>query len=529
MGSGLAKIAFILLCHKDPDAIIRQAESLTAAGDCMSIHFDARAPKAQFEKIRAALKDNPNVVFARRRVKCGWGEWSLVDATLQAVEAAVEAFPRATHFYMVSGDCMAIKSARYAHELLDSAEADYIESFDFFDSDWIRTGIKEERLTYRFWVNERKHKRLFYGLLEAQKRLGLKRQVPADLQVMIGSQWWCLRRLTVEAVLSFIRARPDVMRFFRTTWIPDETFFQTIVRHLVPEAEIRSRTLTFKMFTDYGMPVTFYNDHYDLLLSQDYLFARKISPEATELKERLGRLYSDDTADFRISNEGRSLFTFLTGRGRVGLRYAPRFWETESSLGRERELLIVVCKKWHVAKRLRTQIGQATDLHSVAYLFDEAATELPDLGGIQATLGKRNRHRRALMRMLFDYWQTDRLLILLDPNNLDLLRDFYSDRSRTRMLEIDCRFSDDYLLGHAMRVGLLGERTGSDTVARLLPTVRNDLFHEMDRIRDAGFPHHYRISEGRSPDENAAPLASFLDIPLAQARAMVASPHLFTD
>ncbi len=31
------------------------------------------------------------------------------------------------------------------------------------------------------------------------------------------------------------------MRFFRTTWIPDETFFQTIVRHLVPEAEIRSR------------------------------------------------------------------------------------------------------------------------------------------------------------------------------------------------------------------------------------------------------------------------------------------------
>ncbi len=35
------------------------------------------------------------------------------------------------------------------------------------------------------------------------------------------------------------------------------------------------------MFTDYGMPVTFYNDHYDLLLSQDYLFARKIRPMRT--------------------------------------------------------------------------------------------------------------------------------------------------------------------------------------------------------------------------------------------------------
>ena len=46
--------------------------------------------------------------------------------------------------------------------------------------------------------------------------------------------------------------------------------------------------MTFLMFTDYGMPVTFYNDRYDLLLAQDSLFARKISTEATELKTRLG-------------------------------------------------------------------------------------------------------------------------------------------------------------------------------------------------------------------------------------------------
>jgi hypothetical protein len=93
-----------------------------------------------------------------------------------------------------------------------------------------------------------------------------------------------LRRRTVEWILDFTRMRKDVMRFFKTTWIPDETFFQTLVRHLVPENEIETRTLTFLMFSDYGMPVTFYNDHYELLLSQDFLFARKISPEATDLK-----------------------------------------------------------------------------------------------------------------------------------------------------------------------------------------------------------------------------------------------------
>ena len=108
----MAKIAFILLCHKDPEAIIRQAEMLTAAGDYMSIHFDARAKPEAFRQIREALADNPNVTFARKRIKCGWGEWSLVQATLYAVEAAVDQFPRATHFYMLSGDCAPIKSAR---------------------------------------------------------------------------------------------------------------------------------------------------------------------------------------------------------------------------------------------------------------------------------------------------------------------------------------------------------------------------------------------------------------------------------
>ena len=113
----MAKIAFILLCHKDPEAIVQQAEQLTAVGDYLAIHFDASAPKEAFALIEAALGDNPNVVFAKKRIKCGWGEWSLVQATLYAVEAAVDAFPRATHFYMVSGDCMAIKSASYAKNL----------------------------------------------------------------------------------------------------------------------------------------------------------------------------------------------------------------------------------------------------------------------------------------------------------------------------------------------------------------------------------------------------------------------------
>ncbi|SEM77118.1 Core-2/I-Branching enzyme [Pseudorhodobacter antarcticus] len=525
----MAKIAYILLCHKDPEGIIAQAERLTDGGDYIAIHFDARARASDFDLIRARLSGNPSVTFARKRLKCGWGGWSLVAATLLAVRAAVDAFPRATHFYMLSGDCMPIKSAEYAHGFLDREDVDYVESVDFLKSDWIKAGIKEERLIYRHYFNERTHKWLFYASMQVQGRLGLARKVPADLQIQIGSQWWCLRRRTMEAVLGFCDTRRDVMRFFSTTWIPDETFFQTLVRHLVPEHEIRARSLTFLLFTDYGMPVTFYNDHYDLLLSQNYLFARKISVDAVELKARLGKLYSATGQHFPISNEGSSLFQFLTGRGRIGRRFAPRFWETESSLGRERTLLMVICKKWHIAKRLVDRMRSVTGLPAVDYLFNEASTVLPDLGGIQSTLGKRTRHRRALVRMLFDYWQTDTLIVCIDPANVELMQDFAADKSTVRLLEVECDFSDSYLIGHARRVGLAGDRTPQDVLDRLLPTIRYDVRFESDKIRDADFSKLMRIRELAPAAENAVALADFLDISLEKAREIADTPHLFLD
>ena len=53
----MAKIAFILLTHKDPKGLIAQARRLTDTGDYVSIHFDARASDEDFALIYAALRD----------------------------------------------------------------------------------------------------------------------------------------------------------------------------------------------------------------------------------------------------------------------------------------------------------------------------------------------------------------------------------------------------------------------------------------------------------------------------------------
>ncbi len=524
----MIKIAYILLCHKDPDSIVLQANGLTASGDFIAIHFDASASAAEYQQIKDALADNPNVTFAKN-VKCGWGEWSLVQASLNAIVAAEQAFPTATHFYMVSGDCMAIKPASYAHRFLEERNKDFIECEDFFGSEWIKVGMKEERLIYRHWFNERSQKNLFYTSMNIQRKLGLRRDIPKNIEMRIGSQWWCLRRKTVESILEFIKQRKDVVPFFKTTWIPDESFFQTLVCHLVPTEEIDPRTLTFLMFSDYGMPVTFFNDHYELLLSQEHLFARKISAHATELKERLSQLYSGPDIDLNITNEGRRLYNYLTKRGRHGRRYARRFWEKEASIGRERELLILVCKKWHVAKRLLDAVTKQQNIKGVAYLFDESDTQLPNVGGIEKTIEKRGRHRRSFVRMIFEDLTTDRLIICLDPGNIEVLDDFYGDRATVKTLEISCSFTNDYIRGHAIRSGIANENSSEDALARLVPTVRQDLAFESDRIRDRNFPHLYSISDKNKPEENMMQISAFLDVGEEKARQIAETPYLFSD
>ncbi|MGZ3217710.1 DUF5928 domain-containing protein [Paracoccus sp. T5] len=525
----MARIAFILLAHKDPQGVIDQARRLTATGDFVAIHFDRRSPMPMFQQIRDALGDHPRVTFAARRIRCGWGEWSLVAATLEALRAAEAAFPQATHFYMLSGDCMPIKSAEFARSFMDAEDCDYIESFDFFQSDWIKTGFKEERLIYRHWFNERKQRRLFYASFDLQQRLGLRREVPRDLQVMIGSQWWCLRRQTVEGIFALIQSRPEIVRFFSTTWIPDETFFQTLVAHLVPRTQIRTRTLTFLIFTDYGMPLTFYNDHYDLLLRQDYLFSRKISPEALELRERLGALWQSEGLDFALVSEGRRLFAFLTGRGRIGRRFAPRFWETDGSLGHQRVVHILVAKKWHVAKRLTAAIRARSDIPAVDYIFNESEANLPDMGGVESSLNKRERHRRALVKLLFDQFESDHLVFCVDPSALSLIADFDGDRAETRILFVDSRFDDAYIRGHMERVGLVSRDAPAELADRLLPIMRSDLEHEADRLKEAGFAQFGTISETAATERNALAIASFLGVSPEEGRALAETPYLFSD
>ena len=523
----MAKVAYLLLCHKNADRVIEQARVLTSKGDYLAIHIDRNAGSSFFAAVSKGVAQNPNVVMAKQ-VSCGWGEWSLVQATLNMIEAAFTSFKDATHFYLMSGDCMPVKPAHYIHRYLDQLEGDQVEHADFFKDDWIKTGMKEDRLFYRHWFNERSQKKLFYGSLELQRKLGMTRKIPKGVRMRIGSQWWVLRRSTIEKIRAFLAKRSDVIRFFRTTWIPDETFFQTLTLHLVPRHEVISKPPTLLMFSDYGMPVTFHADHFDMLKAQDALFARKISDHGDALRTKLGELFMSDGDTAHVGSSGIALYDYVRQRGRMGRRFGPRIWEENATIGRDYELTLIVCKKWHIANRL-VETLRSQNYPAFGYLFDQDDIELPRLGNIESSKDKRSRHRRSFLKLLFEAENTNRLAICLDNSNLEAINDLAGDGCQIRLLELHCEMSDDWLSGHAERIGLGTASDQGDLRGNIMVALRQNIRDEETNIRDLNLPVHIRVKDSDDLASLARPFAGAFGISVDAGAALARTPNLFED
>lgn len=501
--------------HRDVSGLLAQARALVAEGDRVAVHLDARAGRAATRALRDGLRDLPGALPAPRQIRCNWGGWSLVRAALITLRAARDAFPDASHFYLISGDCRPVKPGIQIRQMLSDTDQDWIEAQDFLTSDWIKTGMKDERLIYRHMFNERRQTRAFYASLRLQKRLGLTRRPPRDLRIRIGSQWWCLRRDTVDRVLRFCRKRRDVMRFFATTWIPDESFFQTLVHHLVPQDQISGRSPTFLMFSDYGLPVAFHDDHADLLMRQTAFFARKICPDAGGLRARLDALYADPHPIRDLADDGTRHLQVLANLGRHGARHAPRIWQSGSDIGQGRDVLVICCKKRHVARQMAHAIAPKVGRPAFGYLFHEDDSDLPDLGGLERGLDKRNRHRRAFLGLLCDRLGSDGLILCADPSDLDLLRDLARDAARLRILQIRCDLSLRYMKGHADRLGLPCADPGT------LRALRRGIIAEEDALAAADLAPLSVMSDTDPQSAQVSALASVLAGALTGARAGV--------
>ncbi len=325
-------VGFVMLVHEALNRAEQVARHWAGKGCPVVIHVDKRVGRGEYDAFVESLADLDNILFSTRH-RCEWGTWSLVEASISATKLMLRRFAEVRHVYLASGSCLPLRPVEELIAYLEERPlTNFIESATTEDVPWTVGGLDAERFTLRFPFSWKRHRRLFDGYVNLQRRLKFKRRIPPGLVPHMGSQWWCLTRQTLTAIFD----DPDYeeyVRYFRRVWIPDESYFQTMVR--LYSANIESRSLTLSKFDFQGKPHIFYDDHLQLLRRSDCFVARKIWPHADKLYESF--LADSASATTRAEpNPGKidRLFSKAVERrtkGRPGLYMQSRFpnenWE----------------------------------------------------------------------------------------------------------------------------------------------------------------------------------------------------------
>lgn len=265
------RVAYLMLCHDCSERIINKIKMLLAYDDncCVFIHLDKKMNNNIFDIIFSNFKNDTRCFFIRKnkRISCHWGTWSIVRATLCLIEIAYHSSEFFSHFFLVSEFCIPVKSNKELKEFFEKNLA--LSYIDIYDKSWIQAGIRDDRYLFRHILDKRKMPKLHRYMYRVQKKIGLRRKVPSGLKIKFGSQWWCLTYEAIHRIMTDKNIKKKE-KFFKYVWIPDESFFSTIVSSY--DDLYTNSTLTYSEFDSATGKCKSINE---IIIPEKYFFARK--------------------------------------------------------------------------------------------------------------------------------------------------------------------------------------------------------------------------------------------------------------
>jgi hypothetical protein len=290
------RLAYLILAHNTPRHLRRLIRALKSPDAAFLIHVDGRS---DIEPFRCGGFDH-NVAFLENRFDVYWDDFSKVDATIRLIRHAVNQYREPDYLVLLSGCDYPLRSPGYienffrknqGHQFMNSVPlpCDALgKPLARLEHYWLPTPYRSQfvvravarlnAVNNRLELVTRDYARVFKGL----RPFG-------------GSTWWALTRQACQYILSFIDSRPEIVTFFRNTYMPDESFFQTIIGNSAFSAD-RVRNLTFADWSrPNGGPGMIDMDHLKMFTGSDrivaddgygkgeLLFARKFGDNDSEL------------------------------------------------------------------------------------------------------------------------------------------------------------------------------------------------------------------------------------------------------
>lgn len=294
------KIAYLILCHIDPEHIKRLTDKLTV-GTCDEafVHVDKKTSIEPFEKL---LNSNPQVHILAERVAVYWGGYSSIEATIRLFRTAISSsnFDR---FVILQGLEYPIKTNREIHAFFEkNPDMEYIRAQNISLCSNPRE-IHKYSLYWHLDTSKQLKSRIIHKINRAFLKHGkfprfkknyVVNSLGQKMDIFQGCAQFGVTRQLAGYIVHFHDENECFNRYFQTMYAPDESYFHTIVYNSpyikntpAGKAIARPHLTDFENLTyfEYPVQITLFTQKEDWpkLRDSGFLFFRKASSESKEL------------------------------------------------------------------------------------------------------------------------------------------------------------------------------------------------------------------------------------------------------
>lgn len=268
--------AYCILAHKNPKQVRRLVNRFRGEDHIyISVfnHNSAEKRSVWTRNFEDIISDEIVLTFSSGK---NWGGFGLVQATLDGMRRFQDV--DYTHFINLSGQCYPIKPIASIREHFKRSDSSFLEAKEVpWDDPSVADNGYLDRFTYR-WIKVPLP--ATDGRVQYIKMPRLNKALPGGLIPYKGRQWFCLKKTAVEYVQREIAENPHLIRYFKTTRIPDENFFQTIIMNSTERTVLDDLRYIDWSKKGVPLPATLRMDDFDRLRTVPDLFARKFDQDS---------------------------------------------------------------------------------------------------------------------------------------------------------------------------------------------------------------------------------------------------------
>ncbi len=225
-------IAYLISAHTDAPQLARLIQALHADAEFF-VHIDRKSDIRSFREVI----QTENVHFIDNRTDIRWGTFRQVEYQLALLEAAID---HPTHFdriFSLSGLDYPLWSNPHITQWLErQGEREILKGYKI-ESDLCPAQQKELYSQYRplfSLLGNRWDNKLSILCRKVMTALGIRRKLHFEVDgkrwyLYKGASWWCISEELARYVVQSCQQHPEIARYFRHSFGPDECLPQTIV------------------------------------------------------------------------------------------------------------------------------------------------------------------------------------------------------------------------------------------------------------------------------------------------------------